>query len=345
MEKFDIPVVLFIFKRYNTLKDIINRISLVKPAKMYIIADGPRNSGEKEAVIKCRQDVERLIDWDCEVIKNYSQVNRGVYENIAGGAKWVFEKEEMAIFLEDDNLPEITFFRFCKDMLERYKESDKILWICGTNYLQKYIPLDKSDYVFTKHLMPCGWASWSEKFNKYYDGELKKLEEKGIRKKIKKNYVNKALYRQQMNLANMEKSRLNRGLKPSSWDYQMAFSIRANNLYGISPKYNQIENIGVDENSIHGGNSYDYIMTSRFCTIKSYPLTLPLRHPEKIQLDTEYEKKVANIILFPFQMRLRGIISSVIKKILGLNYEDSIKEYIKNKLKNIRRGNDKIIKK
>lgn len=340
MERFNIPVALFIFKRRNTLKSIIERISTVKPTKIYIIADGPRNEYEKEEVIKCREEVEKLINWNCEIIKNYSEKNRGVYENIAGGAKWVFEREESAIFLEDDNLPEVTFFEFCKQMLTRYEQDDKILWICGTNYLQKYTPLDGSDYIFTKHLMPCGWASWSKKFNKYYDGQLECLEQKDFYKKLKKNYENKSLYKQQAELANMEKDRMKRNLKPLSWDYQMAISIRANNLYGISPKYNQIENIGVDENSIHGGNTYDYIMTKRFCTIKTYPLVFPLKHPKDISLDKKYEKLVGDIILYPLGFRIKNTVAKVIKKFMGLNYEDSIKGTIREKIRKIRSRND-----
>ena len=76
--------------------------------------------------------VEFLINWDCEVIKNYAKENRGVYQNIGEGARWVFEREEKAIFLEDDNLPETSFFRFASEMLEKYETAPEVLWICGT---------------------------------------------------------------------------------------------------------------------------------------------------------------------------------------------------------------------
>ena len=333
MEEFEIPVVLFIFKRQHTLKRIIERIATVKPKKMYIIADGPRNEEESEKVKKCRETVEKSINWKCEVIKNYATKNRGVFENIAGGARWVFEREKFAIFLEDDNLPEITFFEYCRELLYKYENNKQILWICGTNYLQEYETKDNASYVFTRHLMPCGWASWKDKFNKFYDGQLKVLEEKENEKKIKKMYENKKLYERQINLAKMEKSRLNRGLKPLSWDHQMAISIRANDLYGISPKYNQIENIGVDNDSIHGGTNFDNVMTKRFCTIKTKELEMPLKHPKKIEVDKKYEKEVGNIILYPLKSRVKIRIANRVKKILGLNYEDSIKKYL-----NERRG-------
>ena len=337
MEKFEIPIVLFIFKRQHSLKKIMDRISKIEPQKFYIIADGPRNKEEKIAVENCRKIVEKSINWSCEVIKNYAESNRGVYKNIAEGAKWVFEKEEFAIFLEDDNLPEETFFEYCKELLYRYKENQEILWICGTNYLQEYKTKDNSSYVFTRHLLPCGWASWAEKFNKFYDGKLNILNIRGIEKKIRRKYRDKRLFRQQMALAKMEKRRIDRNLEPISWDYQMSISIRANDLYGISPKYNQIENIGVDNDSIHGGNSYENIMTKRFCTIKTKKLEFPLIHPKEVKVDKKYEKKVGKIILYPFSYRLKIKISRMLKRVLKLEAEDSVKEFFKQYIRRKKR--------
>jgi hypothetical protein len=183
--RFNIPVVVFMFKRVEKTIKIIDRIAKIRPEKIYLIADGARNDDENSLVLECRRQVEDHINWNCEVVKNYADKNRGVYLNIAGGAKWVFEREEYAIFLEDDNLPEITFFQFCKEMLSTYKEDTRILWICGTNYLKQYEPVDGSSYVFTHHMMPCGWASWSEKFLKFYDGEMKLFDDEKIMSKIK----------------------------------------------------------------------------------------------------------------------------------------------------------------
>ena len=164
---FDIPVVLFIFKREKAV-EIIKQISKIKPTKLYLIGDGPRNEEEVSLVEKCRTMVEEAVTWQCELIKNYADLNRGVYSNIALGAKWVLEREQNAIFLEDDNLPEITFFEFCKEMLNMYKNKNEILWICGSNYLEKYNNSNNQSYYFTQHMLPCGWATWSDKFLKFY---------------------------------------------------------------------------------------------------------------------------------------------------------------------------------
>lgn len=332
MEGFDVPVVLFIFKRKDTLALIMERISQVKPRKLYILADGPRNAEEVTAVTEARKELENLITWDCTVIKNYAESNRGVFENIGMGARWVLEREPYAIFLEDDNLPEFTFFAFCKELLEKYKHDTRVLWICGTNYLQKYEPVDGASYVFTKHLMPCGWASWSEKFLEFYDGDLSLLDDDQFKYRIRTQYADKRLYRQQLMLAEMEKSRMRMNLKPISWDFHMEFSIRANSLYGISPKYNQIENIGVDTYATHGGSTFKNEMVERFCTIKGYQLDFPLVHPKAVIPDPEYEKQVGKIILHPLRYRVKSRIARIIRMLLGLPPGGNIRQEIQSRL-------------
>lgn len=329
MKNFDIPVVLFIFKRKEKIKQIIDKIKEIQPKKVYILGDGPRNSEEIKIVNECRKVTETSITWECEIIKNYSKENRGVYENIARGAKWVFEREEKAIFLEDDNLPEKSFFYFCRELLEKYNKDERVLWICGTNYLEKFETPNKESYVFTKHLMPCGWASWRDKFNKFYDGNLEILDDTLSLKNIEAQYECKKLFKQQLESAMLEKKRILKGNKPSSWDHQMAISIRNNSVYGISPKYNLIRNIGVDNDSIHGGNSFDNEMTKRFCAIKSYSIEFPLKHPKYVVSNFIYEKKVAKLILLPLNYRIRGKFIKLIKKILGMDFDISLSEKIK----------------
>ncbi len=109
---FDIPIALFLFKRVEKTCQIIKKIAEIQPAKLYLIGDGGRDEEEQALAEECRRAAEAAISWDCEVITNYAESNRGVYENIAGGAKWVFEREDKAVFLEDDNMPEISFFAF-----------------------------------------------------------------------------------------------------------------------------------------------------------------------------------------------------------------------------------------
>ena len=238
---FDIPVVLIIFRRCDTMPRIIQRLAKVKPRKVYILADEGRNEKEIEQAHECRKTVESLINWDCEVVKNYAEENRGVYRNIGEGAKWVFEREEKAIFLEDDNLPETSFFRYADEMLEKYETAPEVLWICGTNYVTDMN--GKESYAFTQHLLPCGWASWSTKFLKYYDGELSTFRDEAHKRKFYSSYSNRWLAQWQYQSVRNEVERHERTGRFISWDYQMLWSVRSNGLYGVVPLRNQITNV------------------------------------------------------------------------------------------------------
>lgn len=332
MEGFDIPVVIFIFKRLKAV-EVVKRIGEIKPKKLYIMADHGRNEEEMRLALTCRQAVEEAIDWDCEVVKNYAAHNRGVYQNIGEGAKWVLQREPWAIFLEDDNLPELTFFEFCREMLYRYKNDTRILWVCGTNYLGKYESPFGESYVFTRHMLPCGWASWAEKFELFYDGGMKKAEDKAVMSRIGNMYCNKKVYRQYRDAWMREYAFIQKGLNPISWDYQMDFTIKANNLFGICPCSNQIKNIGVDEDSIHGGNSFDSVMTQRFCGMDSYPMDFPLVHPSTVLADAGFERKIGKIILIPLGFRLKRTLKKFIARILRTVFRIPEGESIRGRFK------------
>lgn len=317
MNSFDIPIVLLIYNRLDTTLAIIDRIRSVHAKKVYLIGDAGKNEADQEVIKKNRAVIEASIDWECEVITHYADTNWGVYKNIGLGAKWVFEREPMAIFLEDDNLPETTFFEYCRSLLYRYKDDTRVLWICGTNYQGKYEPEDGSSYMFTQHLLPCGWASWSNKFLEFYDFTFETFNPVNI-KRVKQRYNNKKLFGHQLRFCEMEVARKNAGLRYVSWDWHMAWSIRVNGLWGISPKYNQIKNIGVDEFSAHGGTSLDFTMTKRFCGMDSYALEEELVHPGTLLPDSAYEKIIGNAILYPPVQRFKLHIDRIIRSIFRI---------------------------
>ena len=322
--KFNIPVVLLLFKRADAAVRIIDRLREAKVSKIYLMADQGRDENEKKLASATRKMVEDAIDWDCIVVKNYATENRGVYGNIALGAKWVFEREEMAIFLEDDNLPETTFFPFCEEMLTKYRGDNRVLWVCGTNYLGKYVSVDGASYMFTKHMLPCGWASWSDKFLKYYDGYATMLDSKYAEERFIADFPSKFMSEVYMRpLRNYREAVLD-GKQPGSWDYQMCLSVRANSMYGISPVCNQIKNIGVDVFSEHGGHSLNQIMTRRFCGMDSYPLEFPINHPSVMMTDLKYERAIDKIVTPPLSKQIRHIVGKTIKKLLGKNSNEKL---------------------
>ena len=330
MERFDIPVALIIFKREKAV-EVLKRIAAVRPKKLYLLADQGRNDEEREQVRRCREAVENAINWDCEVIKNYAEENRGVYGNIALGAKWVFEREKWAIFLEDDNLPETTLFPYCWELLHRYEGDTRILWICGTNYLGKYEPEDGSSYVFTRHMLPCGWASWADKFNKFYDGDLKLVDDEIVLSRLRMDYYDDRIYKQYHRHWKLERQRFLDGKRFVSWDYQMNFALRANGLYGIAPSCNQIRNIGVDDAATHSGMSRSDKITKRICDMESYPISFPLKHPKVVLRDEYFERETSRIVLYPFSL-VRPL-SKIVRAVFRIPYDVTTKAFFTGILK------------
>lgn len=320
---FDIPIALFIFKREEKSVQIIKKISAEAPRRLYIIADGPRNEEEKVYTDKCRTAVEKAVDWDCEVIKLYEETNKGCH-NIGMAAMKIFEKEPMCIFLEDDNDPAPTFFKYCREMLLKYMNDDRVLWVCGTNYMTDFAPKPDSDYVFTQHMLPCGWASWGERFNKYYEYDFEHLNEEGI-KKASSNYRSARLFKYDRKNWQSEIDNKAQNGRYASWDYHMNFSLRYHNKLGIAPRINQITNIGVDSFSIHGGSNKEHVLTKKFCEVPSAELTFPLTDPPEVAVNAGFEKKTAKIIMPPRSYYFKIFI----RRMIPISKDISIKKSLK----------------
>src|SRR3546814_1560912 len=120
------PVGFFVFNRAKHAAVGFSQIAKVKPPVLFLVADGarPDRPGEAELCAEVRQLAE-AVDWPCEVRTDFSPVNLGCGKRISSGLNWVFELVEEAIILEDDTRPEPCFFRFCEEMLARYRRSEE----------------------------------------------------------------------------------------------------------------------------------------------------------------------------------------------------------------------------
>ncbi len=165
------PVIVIVFNRPNLLASLLKQIKSAKPKKLYVLADAPR-VGHDTDIALCGE-VRAIIDeFDpgCEVIKSYRATNLGCKKNVETGLDWVFEQEESGIILEDDCLPNLDFFKFCDEMLLRYKNDPKIFSITGNNFQDNKIRSNGSYYV-SKYMHCWGWATWRRAW-KYHDGNL-----------------------------------------------------------------------------------------------------------------------------------------------------------------------------
>lgn len=168
------PIALIIFNRPDLTIRVFSKIARAKPKTLFVIADGPRSDhpGDIKKCAEARSIIES-VDWDCTVHKNYSDINLGCGRRLASGISWVFEKVEEAIILEDDCLPHPTFFRFCKELLERYRDDERIMQINGQNFQHKSMRTSYS-YLFSYSNNCWGWATWRRAWQ-HFDMEMRRL--------------------------------------------------------------------------------------------------------------------------------------------------------------------------
>ena len=129
------PIVFLIFNRPETTQQVFDAIRQAQPQTLLVVADGPRND-RPEDVDNCRatRAILEQVDWDCEVLTNYSDLNLGCRKRISSGLTWAFEQVEEAIILEDDCLPDPSFFQYCQELLDYYRQDDRIMTISGDNF-------------------------------------------------------------------------------------------------------------------------------------------------------------------------------------------------------------------
>ncbi|MFM6024920.1 MAG: glycosyltransferase family 2 protein, partial [Dolichospermum sp.] len=165
------PVCFIIFNRPDVTQRVFQKISEAKPPKLLVIADGPRidKVGEEQKCAATRAIIDQ-VDWECQVLTNYSDINLGCRKRIYTGLDWVFSQVEEAIILEDDCLPDSSFFRFCEELLEKYRDHPRIMLVCGQN-LQFGQQRRNYSYYFSRYSHCWGWATWKSAWQ-YYDDTM-----------------------------------------------------------------------------------------------------------------------------------------------------------------------------
>jgi hypothetical protein len=154
----DTPVALFLFNRPLQTARVFTRIAHMRPRRLFIVADGPRAPADERACQAAR-NVVADITWPCEVELNYATVNLGSRRRLTSGLEWVFAQCESAIVLEDDCLPELSFFDYCREMLHRYEYDHRVMTISGCSF-QFGVPPGRYSYSFSAVPHLWGWATW-----------------------------------------------------------------------------------------------------------------------------------------------------------------------------------------
>lgn len=245
MQQFDIPVLMLVFNRPAETLKVFNAVKAMRPKKLYVAADGPRMNKPIDAPLsEATRAIFNEVDWPCEVITLYRTQNLGCGPAVSGAISWFFEQEEMGIILEDDCLPHPDFFHFCRTLLLHYRDDERVMQICGSNF-QQGIQRGDASYYFSMFSYIWGWATWRRAWEKYSFDVSNMDAEKDFdwayythNKGIKRYFNHSLLY--------MKKGVIN------TWDYQWWFFILKHKGLSLVPNVNLITNIGNTDAATHG---------------------------------------------------------------------------------------------
>ena len=270
------PIVYIVFNRPWHTSITFNVIKKLKPKYLFIIADGPR-SWVKDDIKKCEEvrEIVNDIDWDCDVKRLYAEENIGLKARVSSGLDWVFEQVEEAIILEDDCLPNMDFFRFCNELLVKYKKYESIHVITGNNFQDGKIRGDGS-YFLSKYNHCWGWATWRRAW-KNFDKSIKFWDEWKASETFK-NLISDPIERGYWTLI-FEK--VYRG-EINSWAYPWTASVWHKGGMTIMPNVNLVSNIGFGEFATHTKSS-----KSKQANVPSLPLDGKIAHPSKLIIDED----------------------------------------------------------
>ncbi len=275
---------------------VFQTIRNIMPPTLFIVADGPRNETEAEYCKEVRKIVEQ-IDWPCRVLRNYSESNLGCKKRVSSGLDWVFTHADKAIILEDDCLPNNSFFFFCQEMLEKYKNHKEIMHIGGVNMQEKGERKETDmnilkSYYFSRIAQIWGWATWSRAWKKY-DVSMadwpRVKDEKRLSTILKKpvfidyfEYLFQRMYNGEL----------------TTWDVAWTYTCMKENGFAIIPQENLIENIGFGKGATHSKTH-----KGNFGNMKTKEMTFPLIHPDKIHIDENADNIIYKKV-FGIQQRI-----------------------------------------
>lgn len=245
MNKF--PVLLITWKRPLLAKKVIEVLRNVKPAKVYLASDGPRENvkGEDSLVLETRSILRNCIDWNCEIHELFSDVNQGCALGVSNAITWFFQNEEEGIILEDDCLPDPLFFDFCSTMLNKYRNNPQVMHIGSVNFALSNRFLF-GDYRFSQYAHIWGWATWRESWNKF--DLLIKDDNSRIKKVLSVFRDNKQIEYWNQIFTTQRDNPID------TWDYSWQFCIWKNCGISVMPNFNLVKNIGFGNDASHTFN-------------------------------------------------------------------------------------------
>lgn len=298
LKQLNTPVVLIIFNRPETTLQVLAAVRNARPKQLFVIADAPRaNNLEEIRSCQLTRKVIEEVDWDCKVYKKYAQVNLGCGKGPSTGISWVFENVPECIILEDDCVPDSSFFRFCEELLEKYRHDSRIMMISGNHHLLQKQQIEYS-YFFSRNTQTWGWATWKRAWN-YYDYEM------ALWPEVKKSRWLERISGSKQSVRYWERlfDKCYKDKSRDYWDYQWTFCCWAQNGLNIIPDRNLVTNIGFG----NSGGSHFTGASCPFSNLSAYEMKFPLQHPplmiQHLEADRQIQKDVYGQASFPDKIK------------------------------------------
>lgn len=328
----DFGVALIFFNRPDPLKKVFEAIKQNKPKKMFLIQDGARkgNSNDLIGINECRKVVDS-IDWDCEVFKNYSDVNLSCDFRVFTGISWAFEYVDKLVIFEDDCVPSKSFIPFCDDVLERYKDDLRVHMISGMNYVDEFDGTDDS-YFFSNTASGWGWATWKRFWNLVEEQKnFDFLTDEKLKNSVS-NYIKdyslkvNGIHNFVKNVEKVRKQNLESN-KVNSWENAVGAGMFLSSSMIITPQKNLVSNIGLTNESTHAVNSIKKLSksTQQLFFKKVFEIEFPLKHPKYVVRNIEYEELHRKIVgANNFVLLIRRVESIMRRFIYSDNFERKV---------------------
>jgi hypothetical protein len=252
----------------------IKALEVIAPRRVWLLCDGPRvdKTGEAEKVAEVRMLLDNL-PWDCEVTKLYREANVGCFKNVSQGITWFLNDCEAGIILEDDVIPDASFYRFADELLEKYAHTPEVFAIAGHNRRIDPLPI-ATDYGFSNYFECWGWATWKrawDQFDPTLSGWRNNEAWRLICSRVFRGSYRARLYWNWM-FQQVEKNRRD------SWAYRFLLTIWMRAGCVIIPRENLTENIGFNAEATQ---------TSHFAGLEvlAHSQSFPLAHPHQVKID------------------------------------------------------------
>ncbi len=275
---FNTPVLLIVFNRPTLTQKVVDQLKLIKPRYLFVAADGPRPN-RPEDLRKCAatRAIFDQIDWPCELKTLFRVENKGCGYGPSEAITWFFQQVEQGIILEDDCLPNQSFFPFCEQLLERYALDRRISMIGGTNPLLKWRETTNS-YLFSRMGFSWGWAGWRRAWQDFDYTAAKWFTDKG--KNNVRQFLNNSSYTEHFA---QEFDHYFGEVRNDVWDFQWFFCRCFQGGCTILPTVNLITNIGFDSDSTHTFNP-----ATNVAHLPTESVVFPIKH-SPFQIDAFFD--------------------------------------------------------